>query len=345
MKAVERHRILQVTRFTCLVAVTLLGLASCGGGPVIPADGQDMQFRSGEFTLVGDVHLPQGEGPHPAVIVVHGDGPQTRTSTPGTQDVIRIFGAAGFAVFVWDKPGSGDSTGEFEHGKTLRQRAEILVDGISAIAQHPAIDGDRIGLWGISQAGWVMPLALEMTDRVAFMIVVSGGGEDSIEQTGYQLGRRLVCEGLPPGEGRLVETYFPSTAKGPSYEDYAAAMEVLVEIEGWETFAGPELRTEADWQPWPLDTDAYFDPITVIERTTIPVLAVFGAMDRFIDPVQGAEAYGQALQSAGNPDFQVVLLPEVGHTMLTQSSMCGSGGSPSGRYLELLEEWAAKLGA
>jgi pimeloyl-ACP methyl ester carboxylesterase len=175
------------------------------------------------------------------------------------------------------------------------------------------------------------------------MIVVSGGGEDSIEQMAYQLGRRVVCEGLPAEQGRLVEQYFPPTAKGPAYADYAAAMEVLVEVEGWETFAGPELRSEADWQPWPTDTDAYFDPMTVIENTTIPVLAVFGEMDRWIDPVQGAEAYGQALQTAGNSDFHVELIPGVGHTMQTQSSICGTGGSTSDRYLELLEEWAIKL--
>ncbi len=318
-------------------------MPGCGDGAVITEDGKDMRFRSGDFELVGDLQLPDGSGPHPAVIVVHGDGPQTRTSTPGTSDILRIFGEAGFAVFAWDKPGSGDSTGEFDEGETLRQRAAILADGVGFLAEHPAIDGDRIGLWGLSQGGWVMPLALELTDDVAFMIVVSGGGEDSIEQLGYQLGQRVVCNGLPPEQGRLVEDYFPQTAKGPTYEAYTAAMEVLVEIEGWETFAGPEMRTEEEWQPWPAEIDAYFDPMTVIEHTTIPVLAVFGEMDRYIDPIQGAAAYERALQSAGNPDYHVELIPGVGHTMQTQSTMCGAGGATSERYLELLAQWADKL--
>ena len=340
----DREAIAPFVRVAGPLLALLLGLASCGTGTVITEDGKDIQFRSGGFQVVGDLHLPTTAEPHPAVVVVHGDGPQTRTSTPGTQDVIRIFGEAGFAVFVWDKPGSGDSTGEFDQGQTLRQRAEILVDAIQVLVEHPSIDAERIGLWGLSQAGWVMPLALEQTDDVAFMITVSGGAEDSIEQLAYQLGQGVVCDGLPPEQGRLVEEHFPPTAKGPTYEDYTKAMEVLVEIDGWEAFAGPEFKTENQWKPWSSELDAYFDPMTVVQNTTIPVLAVFGEMDRWIDPVQGAAAYKETLTSAGNTDFHVELIPGVGHTMLEQSSMCGSGGTTSERYLELLTEWAGKLG-
>lgn len=332
-----------IIRATVLAFTILFVLAGCGTATVITEDGMNIQFGSGGFRLVGDLHLPMGPEPYPAVIVVHGDGPQTRTSTPGTSDVIRIFGDAGFAVFVWDKPGSGQSTGDFDQEHTLRQRAKILADAVQVLVEHPAIDPDRIGLWGLSQAGWVMPMALERTDDVAFMIVVSGGGEDSIEQTAYQLGRGVVCNGLSEEQGRLVEAHFPATAKGPDYEDYTAAMEVLVEIEGWENFAGPELKTEEQWKRWESD-DSYFDPMTVIEQTTIPILAVFGEQDRWIDPVQGAAAYEKALANAGNEDFHVELIPGVGHTMHDQNSMCGGGGPTSERYLELLTDWAVKLG-
>lgn len=306
---------------------------------------EEVRFTSGDFELVGDLTLPAGSGPHGAVIVVHGDGPQTRTSTPGTDVVLARFVPAGYAVLVWDKPGSGESTGDFEPGQTLRQRAEILADGVRYLSDHDAVDGDRIGFWGLSQAGWVMPLALERSERVAFMIVVSGGGEDGIEQMGYQLGQRVVCEGRSPEEGHLVETYFPQVAKGPTFDDYIEAMAVLVGIEGWESFAGPDLKTEESWQPWPNDIDAYFDPMSVIDHTTIPVLAVFGEMDRFVDPVQGAAAYERALRAAGNPNYRVALIPGAGHTMLSQSTMCGSGGATSPQYLRVLDDWLEVLDA
>ncbi len=304
---------------------------------------EEVRFTSGGFELVGELTRPGPDGPYPAVIIVHGSGPQTRTSTPGTSTILERFGAAGYAVLVWDKPGSGESTGEFEQGETLRQRAAILADGVAFLARHPQIDDSRIGLWGLSQGGWVMPLTLALTDDVAFMITVSGGGEDSIEQLAYQLGQDVVCQGNPAGDAAVVEANFPKAAKGPTYADYLEAMELLVEVEGWEDFIGPEFKEEHEWQPWPNHIDAYFDPMPTIERTTIPVLAVFGEMDRYVDPIQGASAYEDALEVAGNVHYRVELLPGVGHTMLEQDSMCESGTTMSSAYLELLDAWVADL--
>lgn len=305
---------------------------------------EEVRFSSGDFEVVGELRLPGGLGPYPAVVIVHGDGPQTRTSTPGTSIIQDRFGEAGFAVFVWDKPGSGESTGEFTEGETLRQRAQILADGIEALAGHDAIDGTEIGVWGLSQAGWVMPLALELGTDIAFMISVSGGGEDSIEQLAYQVSQQLVCErGITSDEADLVGRWGPQVAKSPTYDDYVRAMEILLAIDGTDRFIGDEIAAEGDWQPWPTDIDAYFDPMTVIAQTTIPVLAVFGEMDRFVDPVQGAAAYEQALQTAGNENYHVEVIAGTGHTMAAQETPCGSTGATSDRYLELLEDWISQL--
>lgn len=72
-------------------------------------------------------------------------------------------------------------------------------------------------------------------------------------------------------------------------------------------------------------------------------MALFGDKDRYVDPLQGAAAYEEALQTAGNSNYQVELIADVGHTMLNQSTRCGSGGATSARYLELLGDWANKL--
>ena len=66
-----------------------------------------------------------------------------------------------------------------------------------------------------------------------------------------------------------------------------------------------------------------------------------------IDPIQGAEAYEEALQAAGNPDYHVELIPGVGHTMHHQLTDCPGdpGTGLSERYTDLIEEWATKLAA
>ena len=75
--------------------------------------------------------------------MVHGDGSQTRTSTPTSDLVRRRFIDAGYAVLVWDKPGSGESIGEFDEGHTITQRAEILVDALEFLKNDGAVDAER----------------------------------------------------------------------------------------------------------------------------------------------------------------------------------------------------------
>jgi hypothetical protein len=41
---------------------------------------EEITFQSGSFKVVGDLKLPEGKGPHPVILFVHGDGPNNRTS-------------------------------------------------------------------------------------------------------------------------------------------------------------------------------------------------------------------------------------------------------------------------
>lgn len=109
--------------------------------------------------------------------------------------------------------------------------------------------------------------------------------------------------------------------------------------------ASQESSDEEDWQPWNPEIDAYLDPIDIIDHTTIPVPAVFGELDKYIDPIQGAAAYEEALQKAGNDRSHVELIPGVGHTLQEQSTGCeGDGlGGVAARYMELLDEWIEML--
>ena len=101
-------------------------------------------------------------------ILVHGSGSATRYGAVPFKPLIEIFLRNGFAVLSWDKPGSGESRGEFGSEYEITERAKIIVDATSIMVDNPSIDESSIGLWGISEAGWVMPKALNMTSDIAF---------------------------------------------------------------------------------------------------------------------------------------------------------------------------------
>jgi hypothetical protein len=303
---------------------------------------QEVRFSSQDFTVVGDLRFPVVGDQHPVIMMIHGSGEATRRGAVDFVPMIEIFLRQGYAVFSWDKPGSGESEGDFTQGFESTERAKIIRDAIGVLAEHPSVDPSTVGLWGISQAGWVMPMALEMTDAVDFMIVVSGGGEDGIEQGAYQTAQRLLCDGGSPEDASVVEQYWAIMNKAAVYDEYRTAVQILLEIPWIVNNTPVTLKSEDDWSPWPREIDAFFDPTEVLRTTTIPILAFFGALDKNIDPVQGAQAYESALSEASNQDFEVVVIPGAGHVMIEVETGCigeSTGSEYMTEYLETLEFW------
>lgn len=134
-------------------------------------------FQSGDLTLVGLLQLPQGEGPFPALIWVHGSGRSTRHEADWlAADLVRN----GYAIFQYDKRGVGDSGGVYSGvsaGTSERLMAGLASDAAAAaefLATQPQIDSAHIGLFGASQAGWIAPQAADLSDKVSFIALISG---------------------------------------------------------------------------------------------------------------------------------------------------------------------------
>ena len=303
---------------------------------------QEMTFFSQKFTIVGDLRMPEEGEAFPVILMIHGSGQATRNGAVPFNPMIEIFLRHGYAVLSWDKPGSGMSEGALDPAYETTENAQIIVDAIEALKENPSIDLTTVGLWGISQGGWIIPKTLTKTDKISFMIVVSGGGEDGIDQGAYYVSRRLECEGGSAEDVAKVEQYWSVMNKATEYDEYKEACEILLDIPGLYENTGLIKNEENNWSPWSREWDAFFDPREVLRTTTIPVLAFFGELDKNVDPVQGFEAYEESLSAAGNPDYQVVMIEGAGHILMPAETGCV--GEPSGteympEYLDTLEIW------
>lgn len=340
-----------MTAILCIIFLLPL-FAGCSNSSIT----EEIMFDSGSFRLVGDLHLPEGGGPHPLVVFVHGDGPNNRTSGVTYPPIMKRMLRAGYATFAWDKPGTGESTGEIDRGRLLEQRSQIVMDAVAALKKHPAIDAGRIGLWGISQAGFVMPVVLSRCDDIAFMIAVSCPGVPGVDQGAYLVAAQAVCEGLSREDAREVERIISAVEWAPTYEEYSACKKKL---QGFPLLAsmkvfGLSMRivTREEWHEPNLEGDYFWNPMQVIEKTKIPVLAFFGGKDTQVDPVQGVEAYRAALETAGNPYSRVELIEGVDHNLIiseTGSMKERRDRSRDGwrnyapEYLDILEDWLREL--
>ena len=149
----------------------------------------------GEWELPGTLTLPKGEGPFPAVVLVHGSGPSDRDESIGPnkpfKDLAWGLASKGTAVLRYEKrtkeyPEKSASQTNF----TLQD--EIIDDVIEAIDVLNAtgrIDQERMFVLGHSLGGMIGPRIAEQDDRLAGLIILAGstrGLEDLfLEQTIY----------------------------------------------------------------------------------------------------------------------------------------------------------------
>jgi uncharacterized protein len=157
---------------------------------------QDVEFPvEGGATLRGWLFVPDGPAPHPAITMAHGFA---GVKEHGLERFARAFADAGFVVLVHDHRGFGASDGSPRFDIDPWVQIADWRRAISFLENHPAVDADRIGLWGTSYAGG-HAIVLGSTDRRLRAIVAQ---VPTI--SGYQQSLRRV----PPDQVPALEAAF-----------------------------------------------------------------------------------------------------------------------------------------
>ncbi len=160
------------------VPVLRLGLDAVGAAR--PSGTQRGFFVNGDVRLSYRLDLPARAGRVPAVVFGHGSGRQDKDSCRFLADG---FLSRGFATLCYDKRGVGESTGSFvfvgakDSIPVFDDLGSDMAAGVEFLRSHPEIDPARIGLAGVSQAGWIVPIAAA---KVETGIHDPAGGADRV---------------------------------------------------------------------------------------------------------------------------------------------------------------------
>ena len=73
----------------------------------------------------------------------------------------------------------------------------MFLAGLNFLKTRKEIQAEKIGLWGISQGGWIVPLAAAQSKDVAFAILVSAAGVTPAEQTLMSTEAEMHVQDLP----------------------------------------------------------------------------------------------------------------------------------------------------
>ena len=286
---------------------------------------QSIQFKSNDIELAGTLFTPKSNNDkYVTIVFVHGSAPTTRTDRYYNylkDDFIK----KGYAVFLYDKRGNGESGGSKEGPTDFNLLSDDVVAAVNTLKFLPNVNAEKIGIIGTSQGGWVGPLAASKSADISFVVTISGPGTSVMEQNLYQHAQEMEDYNVPLEDIADITNYKMALLKyfgtGEGYEEVKQLNEA-VKNKSWfgnlesheQTIYPPKvINTHPAFQSFKLDM---YDPKPVIEKIRVPFLAVFGEKDRHIPVVRSMSRIKEITHAAGNAEyFEIKSFPNKGHLL------------------------------
>jgi uncharacterized protein len=147
----------------------------------------ELKIGDGKAALPGTLTVPNGAGPFPVVLLVHGSGPNDQDESLGPnrpfRDIAEGLATKGVAVLRWDKR-TLHLGGIDVKPDDITVKEEYLDDVAMAVAfakTQPNLDPKRIFVLGHSQGGWLLPWFLEQSPDVRGGIALAANARHMLD--------------------------------------------------------------------------------------------------------------------------------------------------------------------
>jgi dienelactone hydrolase len=218
---------------------------------------RDVTIGDDQWKLPGTLTLPKGDGPFPALVLVHGSGANDRDNTKGAskmfRDLAEGLASRGIAVLRYEK-----RTQIYRGVKPATVDEETVTDAGRAAAllrTQKEIDPKRVYVLGHGLGGYVAPRIAEEDGKLAGMILF-GANTRPIED--------VVLD---------EAQYLGVSAK--DLEGIQAAVKRVKALDPADSDAPPLLGIQATYL---LDLKTY-DPVAAARAQAVPILVLQGERD------------------------------------------------------------------
>ncbi|MEM6347728.1 MAG: alpha/beta hydrolase [Bacteroidota bacterium] len=328
------------------------------------------EFQFEDKTLRGLIEKAEGQPSQALVIIVPGYGPTDFVEGQWFSQLRDHFVQIGLTVVLWDKMGCGKSEGEFDIQQPVESSAREALAAIEEIKRRKLEGYQKIGLWGISRAGWICPLIIREFPA-AFWI--SASGTDDKENYGYLLRENLLIAGKTEGEAEQLYKAWLAGHKvqctAGTYEEYLRAIKPLTEdslCQQLFNYTPVKEITEAGKLAYQQEIQnytrkGYFDEGSglwvyikdfdqLLQQIECPVLAVFGENDSQVDWRKTKRLYESSIAASQNAQLTTKVFEQCNHSMQKCIS-CAYGENLSAlnwqacnNYYETITDWLGEYG-
>jgi pimeloyl-ACP methyl ester carboxylesterase len=346
--------------------VAALAMHACvvSGAHAASMKTEPFEFVADGTVLRGVIDLPAGRPPRAVLLFVHGYGRTDVVAQGWYHDLRSRFTELGIATVVWDKPGCGRSDGTFDIGQPVASSAREVAAAVRQVREKALPGVAKIGLWGISRAGWIAPLAMAQEPAIGFWISVSG--TDDQENFPYFIESNFRIEGRSEAQVRQLmgewRRGFELTVRGGTFEAYLDATKTLRHdpfmvfltggpdasrtafLEEQRRFATGAFRVD-DTSGLMVYVPGFRD---LLRGLDVPVLALFGEKDRNVDWRKTRALYAETIGRNPRARLTVRTFPDGNHNLHRSTTggyremleiLKGPGPQMSDGYYETIVEW------
>ncbi len=315
---------------------------------------EDFTFVSAGNTLSGVIDQPSVGEAQALIIFVHGYGETDVRGWNAYAELRTRFAELGIASMVWDKPGMGRSEGVFDINQPVEQSAQEVLDAIAYAREQNTPGAGKIGVWGVSRAGWIAPLAMAEDAGIEFWISVSG--VTAVDNFLYLLHANLPHEGVTTDEAdALLAEWRAGVAimhSGGSFADYQAATEnwwangYVARMLGFaytpQSYAARQAELLAIEGDWPVDRETAMQIHVhgfeaMLSGLDVDVLALFGENDLNVDWRKVRALYQNTIGQNPNATLEV-------HTFADANHNIDVAETGSLREMETMTRWVKSAG-
>ena len=231
-----------------------------------------------ELELAGLLFVPEGKGPFPAAVIIHGSGTSRRDSG-WYLTLTKFLQDNGVVVLLPDKRGSEKSGGDWRTA-SFEDLATDTLAAIEYVRRQDGVELTTIGIIGMSQGGWIAPIAAAKSEDVDFVVSMVGAAVTPEEQLAYEENHNLRQMGFLPGVSNVVSWLSTAWITNVAQRDF------------WRAIDG-------------------FDPLPYWEAVEVSTLVLYGSEDTNVPSRDSAAR----LQELHRPNMRVRVYEGSGHAL------------------------------